>query len=60
MKINDEDNYTIFCKRAFSEILEGVHSNSFSCVSLETSFSGKKPMKEIDLVDIFWSAGADT
>ena len=30
MKINYEENYILFCKRAFFDLLEGVASNNFS------------------------------
>ena len=30
MKVNDENKYILFCKRSFSDVLEGVDSKNFS------------------------------
>ena len=39
MKINDTDNYILFCKRAFSDVLEGVTSKIFLGTSHQTPVS---------------------
>ena len=37
MMITDKNNYTLFCKRAFSDVLEGVASKVFLGVSPQAS-----------------------
>ena len=45
MMINDESNYILFCKRTFSDILEGVASTTFLGQARRPPFSNSIPVK---------------